>query len=110
MSLPDGGLMWGKWVYREIVAPERLVTIVSFSDENGGVTRHPLSAGWPLETLSSVSFDEVPAGTELTMRWASHNATELERETFNTSHDAMRQGCGGMLDQLAAYVASIESK
>ena len=35
--------MGGKFVYREIVAPERLSFISSFSDEKGGVTRHPWS-------------------------------------------------------------------
>ena len=41
MSAPDGSAMWGKFVYREIVPPERLEFINSFSDENGGTTRHP---------------------------------------------------------------------
>ena len=42
---PDGQDMWGKFVYREIVTPERIVFVNSFSDENGGVTRHPMSPG-----------------------------------------------------------------
>src|SRR5215510_12996881 len=54
----DGGTMWGKLTYREIVAPRRLVLIVSFSDEKEGVTRHPMSAAWPLETLSTSTFAE----------------------------------------------------
>src|SRR5215471_11703282 len=45
---PDGQAMWGKFIFREIVAPERLVFIVSFSDEKEGVTHHPLSPTWPL--------------------------------------------------------------
>src|SRR2546426_146985 len=40
MEAPDGSVMWGKWVFREIVAPERLTIVVSFSNEEGGVTRH----------------------------------------------------------------------
>jgi uncharacterized protein YndB with AHSA1/START domain len=36
MKSPDGSNdMWGKFVYREVVAPERLVYITSFSDERG---------------------------------------------------------------------------
>src|SRR5467141_4449519 len=46
MRSPDGRDMWGKFVYREIVAPERIVFINSFSDENGGLTRHPMSPTW----------------------------------------------------------------
>jgi uncharacterized protein YndB with AHSA1/START domain len=30
---PNGHDMWGKFVYREIVAPERIVFVVSFADE-----------------------------------------------------------------------------
>lgn len=44
MRTPDGHDMWGKFVYREIVKPERIVWINSFSDARGGVTRHPGSA------------------------------------------------------------------
>jgi uncharacterized protein YndB with AHSA1/START domain len=50
MEAPNGEEMWGKFVYREIVAPERIVFVSSFSDEDGEVTRHPLSPDWPLES------------------------------------------------------------
>src|SRR5262245_35303269 len=33
LRVPDGRVMWAKWVYREVVAPERLVFVSSFSDE-----------------------------------------------------------------------------
>ncbi len=58
MRDPAGNVMWAKFVYREIVAPERLVWEHSFSDENGGLTRHPLSPTWPLKLLTTVTFDE----------------------------------------------------
>ncbi|MDQ6655425.1 MAG: SRPBCC domain-containing protein [Verrucomicrobiota bacterium] len=107
MRTPDENTMWGKWVYREIVAPERLVFVDSFSDESGGIARHPFSAGWPLEMLSTVIFDEREGGTAVTVRWASHNATELERETFNASHDSMREGWTGTFDRLGDYIAKL---
>src|SRR5581483_2981373 len=34
--------MWGKFSFREIVPEQKLVFISSFSDEKGGVTRHPM--------------------------------------------------------------------
>ena len=49
MQTPDGSVMWGKQVYREIVPTDRLVFINSFSDENGGLTRHPMAPTWPIE-------------------------------------------------------------
>ena len=38
MRFPEGHEMWGKFVYREIAEPGRLVFINSFSDAEGGVT------------------------------------------------------------------------
>ncbi len=106
LKAPDGSVMWGKFVYREIKAPERLVSINSFSDETGGITRHPMHMAWPLEMLSTFTFEEQPGGkTKFTVRWSAHNATEAERQTFDAGHDSMRQGWGGTMDQLAAYLA-----
>ena len=102
---PEGQDMWGRFVYREIAAPERLVAIVSFTDENGDVIRHPWSPTWPLEMLSTVSFAEDDGKTRLTVRWTPHAATSEERRTFDDGHDSMRQGWTGTLDQLEAYLA-----
>ena len=103
---PAGQEIWGKFVYREIVAPERMVFINSFSDAAGGITRHPMSPTWSLEMLSTFTFEELLGGkTKFTIRWSSLNATEQERKTFDAGHDSMRQGWGGTLDQLAAYLA-----
>jgi uncharacterized protein YndB with AHSA1/START domain len=105
MRMPDGGDMWGKFVYREIVAPERLVFIVSFSDKKGGTIRHPWSPDWPLETLSTVTFVEQGAKTKITVNWAPHAATELERKTFEDGRDSMTQGWTGTFDQFDDYLA-----
>jgi uncharacterized protein YndB with AHSA1/START domain len=106
MRAPDGSAMWGKFVYREIVPPERMVLINSFSDEAGGITRHPMAPNWPLELLSTFTFEDVGGKTKFTVRWSPHNATEEERKVFAASHDSMRGGWGGTMDQLAAYLAS----
>ena len=92
-------------IYREIIAPERLVFIVSFSDEKGGVTRHPWSPNWPLETLSTVTFEAQGGKTKITVQWIPHAATELERKTFEDGRDGMTQGWTGTFDQFADYLA-----
>jgi uncharacterized protein YndB with AHSA1/START domain len=103
---PDGTIMWGKFVYREIARPERLVLVDSFSDEAGNLTRHPMSPTWPLEMLSTFHFDEAgPGKTKLTIKWSPLNASEEERKTFSGAHASMQTGWGGTLDQLAAYLA-----
>jgi uncharacterized protein YndB with AHSA1/START domain len=106
MTAPDGSTMWGKFVFREVTPPQRLVFINSFSDEAGGTTRHPMAANWPLEMLSTFTFDEEPGGkTRFMGRSCAYNASEDERKTFDSSHASLTQGWGGTLDQLAAYLA-----
>ena len=51
--------MWGMFVYREIVRPERIVFVNSFSNENGDVTRHPMAPDWPLEMLTTFTFEDL---------------------------------------------------
>ncbi|HUP50170.1 MAG TPA: SRPBCC domain-containing protein [Thermoanaerobaculia bacterium] len=104
MRAPDGSEIWGKWTYREVDRPERLVFIVSFADPAGNVTRHPSSPGWPLEMLSTVTFEEEGEKTKITVRWAPFNATDAERKTFEEGMESMRQGWGGTFDQFAGYL------
>ncbi len=41
MQMPTMPPMWGRFVYREIVAPDRIVFVNSFSDEKGGLGPNP---------------------------------------------------------------------
>jgi uncharacterized protein YndB with AHSA1/START domain len=106
MRSPDGRDMWGKWVFREVVAPERLVFVFSFSDEKGSVTRHPFAPDWPLEVLSTLTLTDHDGGTTLTMRGAPLNATDSERKAYEAGHESMQKGWTGTLDQLAEYLAT----
>lgn len=101
-----GRVMWAKFVYREIEAPERLVWVHSFSDEAGGLTRHPLSPTWPLELLTTVTFEAAgPLTTKLTLRWAPLNATPEERQTFDAARQGMTGGWNGSFERLDVYLA-----
>ena len=104
MNAPDGSDMWGKFVYREIKAPEKLVFVVSFSDAQGGVTRHPSSPGWPRYILSTVQFDPQGSKTRVSISWLPHDASDEERRIFEAGRPSMTQGWGGTLDQLEAYL------
>jgi len=109
LDMPNGQTMWGKFVYREIVAPERLNFINFFSDEKGGVTRHPLAPNWPLEMLSTFTLEKTNGKTRFAVRWSPHNATKEERETFDSPEMriGMANGWTGTLDQLEAYLKSL---
>jgi len=100
---PEGADVWGKFVYREVIRPERLVFVNSFSDENGGTTRHPLSDTWPLEWDNVITFAESDRKTTLTLR-AVPSGSEIEIDTFDRSRHLLAQGYGGTFDQLDAYL------
>ncbi len=108
MRGPGGHMMWGKWVYREIAPPERLSFVVSFSDEQGGATRAPFSANWPLEVLSTLTFTEIEGGkTRVSMEGIPVNANEAEEEMFRGFFGSMQNGWSGTLDQLGDYLKKV---
>jgi uncharacterized protein YndB with AHSA1/START domain len=105
MKSPDGQDVWGKWTYRQIEKPSLIQLVQSFSDPGGGVTRHPMAASWPLETLSTTTFEEAGRNkTRITIRWSAYNATEAEAKTFTDNFKSMEGGWGGTLAQLEEYL------
>ncbi len=109
MQTPDGSTMWGLFVYREISAPERIVLVNSFSDEKGGLTRHPMNPKWPLEMLSIFTFEEVDGDrTKLTVSWTPIDEGDEEREVFEQARSGMTQGWSGTFGQLEDYLAAVQ--
>ena len=80
-------------------------TVSSFSNAQGGLTSTPMIDNWPLETLSTTTFEEHEGKTTITLRWAPLNATEVQCQTFAKMHDSMQQGWGGTFEQLETYLA-----
>ncbi|MBU5346838.1 SRPBCC family protein [Paenibacillus lautus] len=104
---PDGNqAMWGKFVYQEVIVPEKLVFIQSFSDENGNTIRAPFNANWPLEIINTITLEEIDGKTTLTMQGGPVNATAEEQAAFDGMAPMVKQGFGGTFDQLAQYLES----
>lgn len=78
MTIEGGTALWGKWLFREITPPERMVLIQHFSDPQGKVTRNPWSPLWPLHTLSTTTLTEQGDKTLLTLEWTAFEATAEE--------------------------------
>jgi len=71
MRSPEGKDYWSKGVYREIVAPKRLVMTDSFADEKGNTvpaTYYGMSKNFPLEMLIIVILEDLDGKTKLTLR------------------------------------------
>jgi uncharacterized protein YndB with AHSA1/START domain len=105
MDWPDGRTMWAHFVYREIVTPEKIVFVNSFSDEHRNVTRCPFSQTWPLEVLNSVTLSERDGRTDLALHVIPLNPTDEERDTFESWSASLGQGYGGTFDKLAEHLA-----
>jgi hypothetical protein len=87
-----GTQMWGRFIYREINSPRRMVFVTSFSDPDGGVTHAPFAGDWPLEMLTTLSLDEQD-GRTVDDQLNADRATEAEHRT-RRHFSSMTQGWG----------------
>jgi uncharacterized protein YndB with AHSA1/START domain len=88
MRSPEGRDYWRKGVYREVVAPERLV-FTYVSDDPLGEPGH--------ETLVTVSFAERGDQTLMTLRHSGFDSVP--------ARDSHRGGWTSCIDRFARYVA-----
>ena len=100
-----GGLMWGKFKYLEIVEPERIVFINSFSDKDGNVTPNAYNPAMPREIMNILTLTEHEGKTTLLIKGGPINATEAEKAMFKSILPMMQQGFAGTFDQLDEYLA-----
>lgn len=107
LSSGQGNEMWGKVTYKEITPQSRLVYAQSFSDPQGGLTRHPMAPTWPLEMLTVMDFVvEGAKQTRLKISWIYAGVDTSEGETFRAAHEGMNGGWTGTLDGLYAYLTN----
>lgn len=104
MKLPDNRVMWARFIFREIVAPERLSWLNGFSDKDGGLTRNPWVPGFPLETLNTVTLAAEDGGTLLTITVVPFNADDGETRVFEGGIKGMKMGFGASFSKLADYL------
>ena len=107
MKFGPGAEMYGRFDFREIQAPEKLVFVNGFADEQGERIHYALSPTWPLEVLNTVVLRALEGKTQMTLHSAPINASEIERQTFKAGHASMQQGFGGMYDVYEQYLAAL---
>jgi len=97
--------MWARFIFREIVVPERLVWLNGFSDEHGGLMPNPWVRSFPLETLNTVTFAEQDGKTLITITVVPFNASEEETRIFAGGINGMKAGFGASFKVLADYLS-----
>ncbi|TKC14801.1 SRPBCC domain-containing protein [Robertmurraya kyonggiensis] len=103
----DGEVMWVKFVYSEIIAPEKIVYSSFFSDEEGNAVRAPFAPNWPIEILNTITLTEDEGKTTLTMIVNPVSPTEEEYKTFVDSKEMAQEGYSGTYAQLDEYLTKI---
>jgi uncharacterized protein YndB with AHSA1/START domain len=97
MQSPDGQKFWSTGVYREIVAPERLVYTDSFGDEHGNIvpaSYYGMGDDFPLETIVTVTLEAVGGKTKMTLTHAGMPAGEMADQAaagWNESFDKLAE-------------------
>ncbi len=109
MTGDDGFSMWGKFIYRDIIAPEKIVFVNAFADEEGNIIRPPFPDPWPVEIYYIINFSEANGKTILTVQSSAIHATSEEQQTFLNGFDSMQEGFGGTFDQLQEYMATMNT-
>jgi uncharacterized protein YndB with AHSA1/START domain len=105
LGTADGHRMWAKFVYHEIAAPSRLVYVHSFADAEANVAPSPFGGPWPLEMLTTITFEEDGGRTTLSLVWVPIEATGEECQAFVANLESMQMGWTGSFDQLDALLA-----
>lgn len=103
----DGNAMWVKFVYSELIAPEKIVYSSFFTDEEGNIVRAPFHETWPMETLNTIMLSEHEGKTTVTMTMVPVSPTEEEIKTLEDSKEMVQEGHSGTFDQLDDYLAKI---
>ncbi|TWI61884.1 uncharacterized protein YndB with AHSA1/START domain [Pseudoduganella lurida] len=101
--------VWGRFDFRELDRPERIVFVNGFADEEGNRIRYPLLPMWPLEVLNTITLEEGDGGTVMTLHSVPIDASEAEFAVFLAGHASMEAGFGGMYDVYEAYLQTMAS-
>lgn len=100
-------VMWGLFVYQDILEPRQMNYVSSFSDEKGNVERAAFDARFPLEIANKITFEEQEGKTLITLTGGPMDASEEEQQFYEGMFDSMQQGFGNTFDQLDAYLKNM---
>lgn len=105
----DKKKVWGKFLYKEITKPNKLVFLVSFSNKDENVTRHPFVDEWPLEIINTLVLEELEDKTTLlTLSCEPYKATAEEIKKFEERRSNFDEDSKLMLDCLQSYINTLD--
>ena len=108
MTAPNGFEMWLLTRYEDISPPSSLVFRQYVSNANGDILPNPQNPNWPREMQTTINLQEVQGTTKLELIWQPINPTKEEADAFEASRPDHDKGWGGGLEQLVAYLESLQ--
>lgn len=108
ITTSDGTTFYGKYTFQEIEPKDRLVYISSFADEDANLIHHPMSPSWPLELMTTITFENKGETTDLTLSWEPWNASTEEISTFIQGLESCHEGWSGTFDHLDTYLDQLK--
>ena len=106
---PNGLQMWGLQQFLEIVPEQKIVHIQSFSNQDGGLGRHPMAPTWPAYMHVTATYQEGNEGTLYSISWQPHESDETGNATFDAARPGMQMGFAGTFAKLDAYLARLQA-
>ena len=87
-----GQTMWGIFIYRNIVSPDLIEFVNSFSDESGNICKAPFPIDFPYEIFNKLTLEENNGITTVTLSGHPINATPEQEATYYSMISNMSQG------------------
>ena len=105
---PNGLQMWGMQQFLEIEFERRIVHLQSFSDKDGGLSRHPMAPTWPAYMHVTATYEDTASGgTKYTITWQPHESDAQGTATFDSARQGMDTGFAGTFAKLEAYLLTL---
>lgn len=104
-----GGSYYQRTEYIEVVAPERLVCLMSNADANWNIAPNSRMADWPRILLTTVMFEDEGGKTKMRLTWTPHKASEAEIACFAAAIDNMGKGWGAGMKLLEELLVELQA-
>lgn len=103
----DGGSMFQRADFTEVVPPRKLAFIQGNADADWTLADAPMP-GWPRRLAGEVTLEDVAGETRMRFAWGPHEATEDEVATFAGMIDQMGKGWEMGFDIMADMLGAQE--
>lgn len=109
IQAPNDMQKWGVQQFVEIVPKKRIVYLQSFSNMEGGLSRHPMAPSWPSYMQVTAMYEDSYSGNvTYTISCVPHDSDEVGIATFDGARSAMQTGFEVSFAKLDAYLHELQ--